>query len=40
MNNKHCEMFAAPGLTLSSNGENYIELLFSERPIDTVDFAK
>ena len=30
-----CGVFASPGPTSSSNGENYIILLFSERPIPT-----
>ena len=33
-----CRVFATPGLALSSNGENYIILLFSERPIQ-ISFA-
>ena len=38
VNDNLCRVFAAPGLTSSSNSENYIVLLFSERLKD--DYAK
>ena len=34
-NEKSCGVFTAPGLTSSSNTENCVILLFSERPIET-----
>ena len=37
LNEGSCELFASPGLTSSSSGENYVILLFSECPFCIVD---
>ena len=34
-----CGVFATLGLTSSSNGENYIILLFSEYPISLMQYV-
>ena len=36
MDDNPCGVFATPGLASSSNGENYIIFLFSERPVAMV----